>query len=448
VNQRFEVFFPEKRPFFIENAAYFETPEQLFFSRRLADPKLGVRLTGKSHGWAFGGLFANDKQPGQVVADTDPRYDKFATAGVVRVQREFVRQSYLGGIFLDREIGPAGNRVFGADGRWRFDDNWSVVGQVVGSHTTDVAGVERTGSLATATLRREGRNFDYASTYVQRSPGFRSELGFIPRVDMRQMEHEASYAWFPDSGAVLRLGPDIEVGTLWDYGGLLQDWRVEPGFEVELPGQTEIDWRHWQESERFENREFRQHSTRVGFQSEWLSWLAVEADYEWGTEINYYPPEGIAPFVANVTEAEAGLTLRPSAQLRLDETYIFSRLTTPEDVVLPPGTSGGDIFNNHIVRSRVSYQFTREFSARAIFDYEAVLPNRDLVSLEREKRFAADVLFTYLINPWTAVYVGYTDAYDDRLAGGTMQRPSTRAAGPTTPVVRQLFVKISYLIRY
>ena len=51
VNQRFEVFFPEKRPFFLENAAYFDTPINLVFTRRIADPEYGVRLTGKlGHG--------------------------------------------------------------------------------------------------------------------------------------------------------------------------------------------------------------------------------------------------------------------------------------------------------------------------------------------------------------------------------------------------------------
>jgi hypothetical protein len=45
-NQRFEVFFPERRPFFLENASFFQTPINLVFTRRIADPRMGIRLTG------------------------------------------------------------------------------------------------------------------------------------------------------------------------------------------------------------------------------------------------------------------------------------------------------------------------------------------------------------------------------------------------------------------
>jgi len=122
------------------------------------------------------------------------------------------------------------------------------------------------------------------------------------------------------------------------------------------------------------------------------------------------------------------VTFRPTSQLRLDATYLFTRLSTREDGGLPPGTSGGDIFNNHIARARANYQFTRELSARVIVDYEAVLPNESLVSLEREKRLGFDLLFTYLVNPWTAIYVGYTDHYENWLVGDLPIGPSCEAA--------------------
>ena len=68
VNQRYEVFFPEKRPFFIENSDYFQTPENLFFSRRMVDPQFGLRLTGKLGRWGIAALAGDDRAAGRACA--------------------------------------------------------------------------------------------------------------------------------------------------------------------------------------------------------------------------------------------------------------------------------------------------------------------------------------------------------------------------------------------
>src|SRR5262249_9555145 len=78
VNQRFEVFFPEKRPFFLENASYFITPQTLFFSRRIVDPDAGVRLTGRLGQWSIGALGAGDRGEGENLAEDNPDHNRVA----------------------------------------------------------------------------------------------------------------------------------------------------------------------------------------------------------------------------------------------------------------------------------------------------------------------------------------------------------------------------------
>jgi hypothetical protein len=448
VNQRFEVFFPEKRPFFLENAGYFETPQNLFFSRRIADPGVGVRLTGKGGGWAYAALGVNDQEPGRRVAEGDPRRDKQAGIGVFRLQREFARQSYIGAIFTDRELGPAANRVYGADARWKLNDNWSLTGQWVGSQTINTASESEAGTSWFAEVNRSGRSFDYKGTVTSISPDFQAELGYVRRVDMRETQQEAGYSWHPEKSRVLRFGPDLETNVLWDYAGRLQDWSVEPGFEMEFAGQTEVGFMHVEAFERYEGIEFRRGGGMVRASTEWLSWLSANLHYFRGSGINYYPVEGLAPFLGSEQSVEAGFTLKPLSRLRLEQAYIYSDLSTRDEVTLPPGTPRGRIFSDQILRTRVNVQFTRALSARVIFDYESLTPNEALVDLDREKRFNADVLFTYLVNPWTAIYVGYADGYENRPLASMIERPRPRSDLPMTSVGRQVFVKLSYLLRY
>jgi len=451
VNQRFEVFFPEKRPFFIENASYFQTPQELFFSRRIADPGVGARVTGKARGWAFAGLVVNDQRPGHAIASGVTGHDRMTGIGVFRMQREFARQSSLGAIFTDREFASASNRVFGVDGHWKIDDNWSLTGQWVGSRTTDARGALDNGSSVFAELQRGGRSFELSTKYTARSPQFRSELGYIPRVDIREVQQEVGYAWHPKDSPVLRVSTGLEATGLWNSAGQLQDWNIEPNFDIELPGQTQLFAGTNHAFERFEGFEFRRNSAFTHVSTEWLSWLNLNGEFSIGAAINYYPAAGLAPFLGREQSAQIGITVKPSSRLRLEQAYLYSRLATRDggvDCGCSARPATGTIFADHILRTRVNYQFNRELSIRSILDYEAVRPNVALVDLEHERRLNVDVLFTYLVNPWTAVYVGYTDAYENWLGPGLVQRPLTPQNAPLSSVGRQVFVKMSYLLRY
>jgi hypothetical protein len=116
INQRYEVYFPEKRPFFLENAATFQTPETLFFSRRIVSPRWGTRLTGKAGGRNIGALVAEDR----VVEDARPAGD--ALIGVVRVQREVGRESTIGALLTSRDAEDIRNNVASVDARIRLSE--------------------------------------------------------------------------------------------------------------------------------------------------------------------------------------------------------------------------------------------------------------------------------------------------------------------------------------
>jgi len=324
INQRFEVFFPEKRPFFIENASYFETPQNLFFSRRIADPELGARVTTKSRGWAVGALVVNDEEPAAasrraIRATTSwPAWAWCACSASSRASRTWAGSSRTGSSAPRRTACTASTAAGsstttgrdGAVGR-QLDDG----GRRPGEHWL----VNLRRRLARGTRVRLLRQFPLAQ------PGLPADLG-------------SSRAWtcarpsrkWPTRGTRRRAGcwpsgPNwrrTPSGLRGPTPGVDRRARIRDG----VPGQTEIGARYWQTFERFEGLEFRRHSTGIYADSEWLHWLSVSLFWRWGTGINYYPAEGLAPFLADYQSAEAGVTLRPTPQLRLDETYLFTRL--------------------------------------------------------------------------------------------------------------------------
>ena len=164
----------------------------------------------------------------------------------------------------------------------------------------------------------------------------------------------------------------------------MQDWLVRYPFQLDFKHQSGLFARYAQSMERFAGIEFSERETLINGNTSYVKWMDASVFFSTGTRPNFYPPDGVAPFLANFRDLTLSLTFRPFSGLLLDETYIYSHLGARED-------SGyhGTIFDNHIARSRANYQFTRELSLRAILDYNAVLSNPALVALDRTKHLTA-----------------------------------------------------------
>jgi len=447
INQRFEVYFPERRPFFLENAGFFQTPTILFFSRRIADPQLGLRLTGKRGRWAMGGLVSDDRGPGLAVDRGDPLRGTRSLDGVMSIRRELGEQSSVGVLATSRDFGPGSNRVVSFDTRLKLNRNWVLSAQAMHSATRRLDGDAIDGPGARLELTRDGRHFSYAGRYTDLSPGFRSELGYVKRVDVRQIEHEAQYRWRPRNGPILKYGPT--VATLWNYdhAGTLQDWSAEAQFKVDFVRETKFEFGHAQSYELFEAIGFRKQMTTVTASTAWLKWLGAKAAYEQGIDVNFDPAPGLLPFLANARRAEFGITVRPSARLMIDQTAIDNRLDLGSGFSPAAAGSSPNAFVNRIFRTKINYQFTRPLSLRWIVDYATVRPNESLVSLERETRLQNDVLLTYLVNPGTSLFIGYTDRDENLFIENGGRVAALRRTNALANTGRQFFVKLSYLFR-
>jgi hypothetical protein len=440
VNERFEVFFPEKRPFFIENAGYFQTPINLFFSRRIVDPGVGARLTGRLGAWALGAIAMNDRNPAQVDPD-DTLTGRSALVGAFRLQRQIGEESTVGLLATDREFTGGGHRTYALDTRLKLGSNWALDAQIVRSDGNEPEHARAAGWGLFSSVNGEGRHTEYRARYIGFTPEFTAPLGFVRRVGIHEIEQELQYKWRPENRPVVSYGPTVELLYIWDRDGRLQDREIEAGFQVEFTRETEIEITRSGTFELFEATGFRPHRTEVSFSTEWLRWLQVGASYLWGTDVNHDPAPELEPFLARSTEAGVTVTFRPTPRLRIDDTFLVSRLTF----------NSARVFTERLLRTRLNYQFNRFLSLRAILDYEAVVPNPALSDEDDEQTWAADVLLTYLLTPGTALHLGYTDQYENvTLVPGLSRRPweVRRTRSPETSVGRQVFAKVSYLLRF
>ncbi|MBZ5513814.1 MAG: carbohydrate binding family 9 domain-containing protein [Acidobacteriia bacterium] len=318
VNQRYAVYFPEKRPLFIENAAFFNTPEQLFFSRRIIDPQFGVRMTGKHGRWAVGALATDDRAPGRMVSASTPDSGRRAADGVVRVMREFASESYVGIFASSSDFAGSYSRVYALDTQLKLPRNWYLATQAIGSNTRQLDGQRFAGPAYVAALTHMDRKVTSQTRYIDRSPGFRTDLGFIQRVDIRQVQQTFTYRWRPEGRRVVGYGPQVSAMMDWNHAGQLLDWQVAPEFVFELTRMTTFGAKHSQSYELYQNLEFRKQQTNGYFNSQWTKWFAVNSSFTQGTGINYYPAAGVKPFLAADSEGVLGLTLRPTPQIKWD----------------------------------------------------------------------------------------------------------------------------------
>ena len=448
LNQRFEVFFPELRPFFLENASYFSTPLNLVFTRRIADPQFGARVTGRIGHYAFGLLASDDRSPGEIVAPSSPLRGERALFGALRIARDIGRNGSLGIILTSRTASQTSNYVGGMDGRFTFARSWIASGQAVASQT-DEDGRHTGGVAFQAVVQRSGAKLNYQFRYDDRSPGFRTDLGFVNRVDIREVSNTVSYRFRPEGKWLTDWGPDLVTDQIWDHRGVALGATYTPKLTLDMARGTTLTVFHSFAEETLRpsdfgalpaNRSFDEEQSGVSFATSLFARWTGSAAFSTGRGINFLPPAGVAPQPARVQSATVALSVRMTRALTLDGNYILTRLRDPR-------IQAAD-FNEHIVRAKWNYQFTRTMSLRAILQYHSLLPNAARVAPDPAKQVTGDVLFTYSPHPYTAVYIGYTHDLQNldpalSLTGNGIAR--TRRSFLNDG--RQVFVKVSYLIR-
>lgn len=450
VNQRFPVFFPEKRPFFLENSNYFNTPFTLLYTRNIVDPEYGARLTGKKGKWSMGFLFANDRSPGEVVAITDPEFGKKAQFYVARVAYDIFNQSTIGVMYTDREFDGSFNRVGGVDGSFKWKKNYFAQFQVLETSTRDLQGNYFAGPAAQFYTGYSSQKFQANTLYIDDSNGYQTQVGFFSRPDFRRFSNFIDYYWRPKNSFIVAYGPNFFEGTNWDHEGVRLDYQINPGWHFEFKHSTFLNLsynaarsalRPKDFSTLTDVQDFANGGRAIYFETDAFKKINFWVQGVWGDTPNVIPASG-PPRQGFERFYNANLVVKPITQLQITTSYLGDWW---EDAILRDHT----LYNLHVVRTKWNYQLTKEMSVRFIGQYNGTQSHPELVALDPSKSFNYDFLFTYLIHPGTALYVGYnTDL--STLDPALIQGPNGLVQRPTQFINdgRQVFVKLSYLFRF
>ena len=449
VNERFEVQFPERRPFFIENADFFSTDSNLVFTRRIVDPEGGIRLTGRSGEYGFGSILINDAAPGLNKEAGDSLRGEKANIAIIRGFRDLGEQDRVGFLATERQLGDGYNRVLSLDGRFKFTDNWFSQMQLIGTESEPTNGDETsTGYQRNIMINREGRTYSNHTHFIETSSDFRTELGFQRRwykPNTSGVHQRSGLNFYPENSLLNRWGGSI-------FGVYLENQKDEKIYTqlqptIDLRFETtelELSWTDIEEilmPGDFPGlntvRSYDYDTWQVGLDNNTFEILQFGANYRKGTTLNLVPPVGYLPSVADTSRIDLDVTLRPIDQLSIANTYFLTELET---------RTGTKIFSNEIIRSNWNYQFTKELSLRFIAQYDKTDAG-SATRLKDDENLNFDVLLRYVINPWSAFYVGYNSNQSNFDIVDLEGERELVVANDLRRDGDQFFVKFSYLFQ-
>jgi hypothetical protein len=253
-NQRFPIFFEEKRPFFLEGKDIFDTQISAVHTRAIVDPQFAVKLSGKVDRNTFGMLVASDTGPGnyspEEALNANPRFvGKKANVGILRAKRDIgTKDSFIGFLGTYRRFVDVYNLLGGFDTRLRVDKQTTFSAQVLMTRSRqpffypDEGGIfdRREDGLAYAwDYNKNGRHFGYELSAVGRSRFFRSDVGFNRRTNTNNPNGFFRYNSEPKPKARLiswRVYDDISAN--FDWQGRSQNFNNETQIQFSLRRQT------------------------------------------------------------------------------------------------------------------------------------------------------------------------------------------------------------------
>jgi hypothetical protein len=460
LNERFALFYPEKRPFFLDGLELFDTPNQLIYTRRIVAPLGGLKLTGKLAGTDIASMVVSDDRQYSWDGNHSPLF------GVSRLRYGFGSSNTLGAVVTTREDGANYSRVAAADFRFYHSKLYWAQLQAAGSWTDSLRNY-RNGAVYQADWDRTGRAWGFHYTLRSLDSGFDAAAGFVNRTGILEARAVNRTSFYGAQGALVQTyGAFYSLDRIWNNAG--SGHGLAEGNEAILPSATLRGG--WQLSGALGHSYFAFDPSlytgltvqrSIGSVIDTASFVVpgpekneLSGSFRVTTPVFRFLTgtagitKGQVPIFSEAapgssSRMDATLDIRPTSAIR--SSLQFSRLTIARK------SDGSRFSSETIPRIKVEYQVSPPIFLRLVGQYTArsraalldrdgnhILVNGVLDTGSTVNEFSTDWLFSYRPVPGTLVYLGY---------GSTLNEPREFRFQDLQRTRDGFFGKISYLFR-
>lgn len=429
VNQRFPVFFSEKRPFFMEGMGVFELAgtsgdgnmQTAVHTRRIVDPDFGIKASGTLGRVTFGTITAADSAPARLDPALDGTRKLF---NIARATYGLGPGSYVGGFFTDTTLDGVTNRVAGGDVSFKWGRQRLSATLLRSASTREGAG--RSGTMAQAMYSYDTRRFNLGTQVEHFDRDFELDTAFYRRTGITGGWAYAGLNFYPGRARLSwlrRVNPFVFVQHVHDrvQGGA--DHVVVYALRANLTRNGSLRGDVIRGREAWAGQEYDTPLYRLQGNMQVTRWLSLSGQLRSGDEL-YYDP--VDPFTGPAALQMLTVTWQPSARFAQDVSVRRQRLDRPDD--------GTRVYDVRIVNTKSSYQFTTRLAVRGLLQYDS-----------SRHRLLGDFLGAYEVRPGTVFYAGYGALFEKRAYRDESWVPGE---GEFLGTGRGVFLKASYLYRF
>jgi hypothetical protein len=411
VNQTFALFFPEKRPFFLENSDYFNTHMNLIHTRNVADPDYGVRLVGKSDKNAYGFFYTDDTLtnillPG-VFGSSLASLNQSSQNLAGRYRRDFGNSSTIGGVVTRRSAGDYDNTVASFDGTYRITDKNSFQFQYANSdtHNSQVLmddfnlGESTSGDAYYVRFSHNSEKVFFAATHYDYDDDFRADLGFIGKVGYTKSVIGGQYTWRPEKKSWWnRFSIYSDWDITHDQQGRLIEKELEAHFNLNASKQSHIGLGGYTRVALWNDTLFDEYNISLNYFFQPKSGFTLGGGFSFGDAIDFSNDK-----IADRSDAYLFTDINLGQHLSMNLVHTYRKYAR----------DGGNVFIANQSDLRFSYQFNIRQRLRLSIINTSV--NRDVSLYDSEvdshsRRLSNQLIYSYKVNPKTLLFLGYSDA--------------------------------------